>query len=154
MTSDADGPRTVTEPPEDLVKGPSGGPEHVPRLYVRLMAAIGTIGIVAAAAAAAVGLTTDPVLRLPETMPSMPTPGQTSLPTGFITALPTDLPTDYTKPTQLPSGFLPSGFTTDLPTAFPTDFPSTFPTEFPTGVPGLPSDFPGLPELPQDGGAS
>ncbi|MFE9728611.1 hypothetical protein ACFYQ5_34830 [Streptomyces sp. NPDC005794] len=151
MTSDADeSPRTITEPPGDLEKGPSGGPEHVPRLYVRLMAAIGTIGIVAAAAAAAVGFTTDPVLRLPETMPSMPTPGQTSLPTGFITALPTDLPTDYTKPTQLPSGFLPSGFTTDLP----TDFPSTFPTEFPTDVPGLPSDFPSLPELPQDGGAS
>jgi hypothetical protein len=139
MTSE---PGPVTEPPGDAEAGPPGEPEHGPRPYVRMMTGIGGIGIVAITVAAVVGLSTDPMFPLPETMPSMPTPGQTSLPSGFPTAFPTGLPsgipTDYTVPTPLPSDF-----PTDLPTAFPTD-----------GMPGLPSDFPTLPEFPQSGDAS
>ncbi|WP_369169384.1 PT domain-containing protein [Streptomyces sp. R28] len=153
MTFDTSEPGPVTEPPGDVQAGPPGGPELGPRPYVRLMAAIGGIGIVAAVAAAIVGLTTDPVFRLPETMPSMPTPGQTSLPSGFLTAFPTelpsDLPTDYTRPTSLPSDF-PTGF----PTGFPTELPTDFPTALPTDLPELPSDFPSLPDFSPAGGAS
>ncbi|TXS40348.1 hypothetical protein EAO75_35830 [Streptomyces sp. uw30] len=153
MTFDTNEPGPVPEPPGDTRPGPPGGPELGPRPYVRLMAAIGGIGLAASAAAAIVGLTTDPVFRLPETMPSMPTPGQTSLPSGLLSAFPTefpsDLPTDYTRPTQLPSGF-PTGFTTDLPTSFPTDFPTALPTD----LSGLPSDLPGLSDLSQAGGTS
>ncbi|MDO0914958.1 hypothetical protein QQM39_30275 [Streptomyces sp. DT2A-34] len=153
MTFDTNEPGPVTEPPAEAQAGPPGEAELGPRPYVRLMAAIGGIGIAAAAAAAIVGLTTDPIFRLPETMPSMPTPGQTSLPSGILTAFPTelpsDLPTDYTRPTSLPSDF-PTGFPTDLP----TDFPTALPTDFSTDRPGLPSDFPSLPDLSPAGGAS
>jgi hypothetical protein len=157
MTYDTNETGPVTESPEDAQAGPPGGRELGPRPYVRLMAAVGGIGVAAAVAATIVGLNNDPLFGLPETMPSLPTPGQTSLPSGILTAFPTelpsDLPTDYVRPTQLPSDF-PTGFTTDLPSGFPTDFPTAVPTGFPTDMPGLPSDLPSLPDLSQAGGAS
>lgn len=103
------------------------GPELGHRPYVGLMAAVGGIGIVAAAVATVLGLSTLPAMPFPVDVPTMP---------------------------DLPSGF-PSGLPGTPPTGFPTSGPEMpLPTDIPTSVPSLPTDFPRLPELPRLGGAS
>ncbi|KUO16010.1 hypothetical protein [Streptomyces dysideae] len=121
-------------------------PERGPRPYVRLMAAIGAGGLVAATVAVVVSVSTDPVMQLPESVPTLPSDFSTGdLPTSLpsMPELPSDLPTDYTTnlPTAIP--------TEDLPTALPSDLLPSFPTDFPS-LPSLPE----MPSLPQAGGAS
>ncbi|QGZ47238.1 hypothetical protein GPZ77_01370 [Streptomyces sp. QHH-9511] len=142
MTSPAD--NSAATPPVSSPPGPapaSGVPERRP--YVRLMAALGGMGAVAAVIGALVGFTTDPAFPLPEKLPTLPVrPG-----------MPPGLPTG---PGALPSGF-PSGFPTELPSGFPTDFPTDMPTSFPTDFPtdfsgGLPSGIPTDGSVPKSGG--
>lgn len=132
MTSAADSDEPVGEPPDDdrarVRRTPPGGPETGPRPYVRFMTAIGGIGIVAAAVAVALGASTDPVLPLPEELPTLP--GPAGLPSGFPTTPPTLPPAE--RPTGPPAGG---------PGRSPTDRP-------PGGGPSSPTGFPGLPSMP------
>ncbi|MEU7051388.1 hypothetical protein [Streptomyces eurythermus] len=94
-------------------------PELGAQPYLRLMTAIGGLGIIAACVAAAVGLSTDPALPFLDSVPT----------------LPSGLPT---LPTRLPD---------IVPTGEPQEPP-------PADLPTFPTDFPGLPRLPQVGGVS
>ncbi len=154
-------PVSGSSPPLQETRGASGEPERRP--YVRLMAALGGMGAVAALIGVLVGFTTDPAFPLPEKLPTLPTrPGMPSglptgpgtLPSGFPTGLPTEMPTGF--PTGMPTGFptdipteMPTGLPTDVPTEMPTGFPTDFPTEF-SG--GLPSGFPADGSIPKSGG--
>ncbi|MFJ8620092.1 hypothetical protein ACIRD4_30190 [Streptomyces clavifer] len=105
-----DGDRTTAEQTSPC------GPEIGPRPYVRLMTAVGASGLVAAAVATVLGLSTVPALPFPVDVPTPP--GLTDLPSGLPSTLPTGFPTldpGEPLPTEMPS--------------FPTTFPSL--PEFP-----------------------